>query len=891
MKLSNTLRIPRTIQLKVILDPKIKNELDLVISKSHSKMLDFGMAIIALRGEETHIRREKTIEILDSGYWKEYRKDRLGDYNEGHEEKLKSVFDAVAAKGKTRDFLCPIFRKITKANASNLSDIKALRQDGVLPFALNTTELTSTDHVNDYACWRSITSHIAGWKSNDARTKSAYSNLLKVVGENTPDEVGMGLLNELIDKFGSFITEKFLKKFTKFGFDIRSLGEEMAWAKSKESKVSIWKKLFRYQIAKTQLDRSRPMACLNLPDGTTHTRQIPYGDCYVPFAISIDGNGEFFVSLGTKTPIKLKCMKTNHIRDVKITYETVASPTKQNPEKTREARVFYFRRGNHSDKQLVRAELAEIALQRNGDDYYIVLPLQIDIERNVNAVDLYNRRFEEPKLPYAPLATNQTITCLDLGIDPLGAFGVWTIEGGRKIEIAKGAIGGVVDSSYNRKIRELRSKMRKVGQIIDYLKVVQFGKEVPSRNREKWKNAFRDLGVPVIDDFLSKSLVFDHVENKPWKGKKWTLTIDSDVVDILRTFISEKKRECDRTYRELKRYDIYPSRHCGVASETFGFACLVKEHISLTKKWKFYGRPPLGKFELRAGFESETEYLKNLKKDSIKKNAHAFVNDGCLKYGSKTIVIENLDFNRSGNSSDNEFLALWSSNTLIKWINHFADQYGIVVATVNKWGTSQRDPVTGLWGFRPKDQKWHSYGNKKDLNVRRDGKIVTINSDIDAATENLLNVYLDPTFHVYSMRVEEIADPGSIGIGPGRAFKPVWKEELESEDSASSKKWKLSTIKHQLIRMYNSYRVFILESGDVINVSADLFLSVKTKGEEQTFTREGVRWISRDQRDEIESQIREKMGCKSMDLNWISANLYEQEVCDKKQKNTLSRAG
>lgn len=93
------------------------------------------------------------------------------------------------------------------------------------------------------------------------------------------------------------------------------------------------------------------------------------------------------------------------------------------------------------------------------------------------------------------------------------------------------------------------------------------------------------------------------------------------------------------------------------------------------------------------------------------------------------LFIENLNFDPE--KDKNHLLKLFNCRTLIKYITEALEKRGVAVVEVDKSGTSKVDPVTGQLGYRSKK-------DKSKLYVKRNGKIVYLDSDLAACVNVML---------------------------------------------------------------------------------------------------------------------------------------------------------
>lgn len=765
--------------------------------------------LLAMRGKDVRVRSGRKYESLTAEYFSAERRHLFPNATPHHDADLEIVYDGIIAAKHTRGYMTAFSTsksevgKRTRARngiPNPMEPAKAvcrkLLDAGVMPSAM----VGDFNRDFDFAAWEMATSHMRSW---DDRTKAAQANYTKeaALRDESRPPAHLEAIWAAWSAEGHIFSERLGQRFAKYGFDVRGYEDEMAAAQSLSPREEDWAVIFAWQTAESKVGRLRADASFCFPDIDLSPRSMAFGDMYASFTLEWSDDA-IVVDVGGH---KLAAMPTGYFRDLSVTRHA-----KDN------GYVFSYRRGNNSDlDESVTATLKQVSLFRgHGGDYFLMLPLNIatpPLDDVSEAAMAFYRKGDDGE------AAPQGVRCLgvDLNISPLLAMSVGEADsndhsGFRVIRSIKD--GGYLDLRFKAEVDGFRKRAQGLGDAVRLLAFLENPK-VPHQRAEK--NIGRMVGrvaaaLDIPADRLGKMTAPD-----------------------LRLVILAEYRQMNAKYRQMKRYDLYPSRQTGLSGEMLTWAALVREWISVRKRWTYYGKPPAGAFEKRPGFEHESDYYASLKRDIVKKIGQRVVYHA-RAFGAKIIVMESLKFKPmlANDKGQNLLLALWSPAQIKEAVEHFASQYGVRVVEVDARHTSQVDADTGDYGYRDETDKCKLW-------VVRGGKVYAKDADLNAS-ENLLQRFFTRHGRMVAARAKPLENHDDFGLPAGTFVFEAAKRS--AKDGAMWDTWDSRGVRVA----FGTAGFAVRPDGGAIPLrTADLKKAKKTDRPKaaRTFYRHGDRWL------------------------------------------------
>lgn len=290
------------------------------------------------------------------------------------------------------------------------------------------------------------------------------------------------------------------------------------------------------------------------------------------------------------------------------------------------------------------------------------------------------------------------------------------------------------DTELSKKIKSLCNKMKMVTDVIrNYKKSVRNQSDLPE-NDLQWLET--------------------EVGNIPYGNTRHQIQII-----ISRYFIEERSlwQKCkenghnnlSENIRLLELMDSSQSLHSAFNNIHINERYLV---VVNDKSYAFYGRKEAIQFAKDKGGEVKDRWIPyrklNNKRDNLRnftsKQFGAKIAKFCISVGANICFIEDLEIDQDYDKDTNSLTRLFAAGQLTKSIKLALEKVGIACVGVPPAGTSQKDPLTGLFGYR----------DKTFLFVERDGNIVKIHADL-AASLNILLLGLSHSIVPYKLWVKD----------------------------------------------------------------------------------------------------------------------------------------
>jgi IS605 OrfB family transposase len=412
-----------------------------------------------------------------------------------------------------------------------------------------------------------------------------------------------------------------------------------------------------------------------------------------------------------------------------------------------------YRKGN-KDLVPVVAEVKEPRISRRDAGWYLDLIQAVEVAPATELLgdprDAFAQigYFVNPKSKVVPADLRQGMRALsiDLGINPALAFSVYELGRDQvdadSLEVAgagwanlveTGIVGGVRDQGYRDQIRRFRRRMEILKRIIRFR-----GKLINGTPEGKMDSRY-------LDSVLASFSQMD------WE-------YESSPVLLKRTILDEMKVLRGR-YAELRGSTV---RRTGIMREQFDWAAAVREYIQLMKTWRYNGPKTQGSPgpDTTGDFANYYRYGAGLRKDVIRKVA-AEIRRLAVRCRVDVVLVEDLEYFTMSVRQDkelNRLLALWSAQTILKWIRNAVEPHGIGVIGIDPRQTSRIDPRTGEFGF------YEPRADKSVLLVDRGGSLEILDNDI-AAARNLQRRFWTRNAEIYSLKCRRTTDGAVPELG------------------------------------------------------------------------------------------------------------------------------
>jgi IS605 OrfB family transposase len=441
-------------------------------------------------------------------------------------------------------------------------------------------------------------------------------------------------------------------------------------------------------------------------------RQVPFGLTGRGYKFSLDVSGQS-VQIQIKLPdgnFHLACVPSHYFYDLKIV------PVK-------DGFSIRFRNKLKDYKKDVygpwyEATLKEIQLQKRGGNLYVYFPYSIAADTTNESAAWFFRSAELNQKYLDEMPDQLTVAAFDLNLsNPLvAAVADITKNGDGPIRVLDFGSAEIVcpatiickNAPSRSTINGLSSAMNKLKGIIREYK------------------ACKRQGLGISDESMGWLLKWSRVRLD--NGKEQSITF------VRRLIQNTMGRLFDRATKKVKA-----SRDRGHTdlSENVALLRMLDTRESLVNAYQ--------NLHLTAG--QRCIYRRNARNSRQRFRKYVSLQYGaeivkyCRKAGAKLIFIEDLNLEFDRDSSSNSISRLFAAGQLITSIQNACNKAGIEVVLVDPAGTSQRDPVTGDIGLRPKYGEKGlpgRYRSKDYLFVERDGELGILNADEAAATNILL---------------------------------------------------------------------------------------------------------------------------------------------------------
>lgn len=716
--------------------------------------------------------------------------DKIDSFTNAVDEDFKELFNlTINAANSSRTIRDPFVNKKSKVGNKTEDKLalhcRKMLDNGKLPILSNSVE-SKLDHT----AFKIAVGHLGSWHDCDNRTKKNYSTAANEL-DKLKDAVNdfsikfeidfISELNKWLESNKIHLSKKKLAKFDRFGWDTHRLPVDQL--KEINEYKNYWQQTMQLKMAQQRLEDLRPRSALTLPGNKP--RDIPLGDNAIAYSLKYENGCISTVSI---KDMEFKVADTSYFKNLKIVTSNPSYKIYYNGKPVRtgqkshfstedEARLwvekqvikpksphygrdlrgytyikpddidktsydFSYIRGNKSNlPEDITAVLKETTLLKRGEEYYLGLCLNVQVPNLDDKTKAFVDYFYSEKADAKPLI-GVNVMGIDLGITNLGYCTVASSTGKGNYDVKDSfLIGDIINKSFFNKMNNLLKKIKEVYKDINVLR-----EKVPYGGifgKENWQN-FHSL--------------------PEWKECR----------DRVQSVINEFKEIC----RWEKRGII------GLKEQSMMIK-LYKEFIGFLKSWTYLGSKPKEKGQRSVGFEKHQKHLENLKKDFRKKFACEVVR-AARRHGVTIIAAEDLQhFKPDGErkSGDNERLMLWGKGEILKWLKHFAEQYGICVITVDPRMTSQTDPLTGLFAYR-------CYGS---LYVEREGIIEELDADC-AASENI-------AARVHHRQTNEpFLYVKSVGDGQYILEEPI-SDEKDGDEANKGKKMKSARLNKRFGRL------------------------------------------------------------------------------------------
>lgn len=540
-----------------------------------------------------------------------------------------------------------------------------------------------------------------------------------------------------------------------------------------------WFAAMKHKLSVDRLNLLRQTAALTLPGNSP--RDIPLGDNTISFSLKQNADGTLVVSLCGK---EIRLLPSNYFRNLKVrpaptdwqvvdtttgkAYGKKNYPTEEKArewvekscvngtlsEKGRKPEEFTYRskggsgyefvyeRGNKSPlDENVRAIVKELTIYERNAKFYFGIPLNVevpDVREKANATLNY-LAFKKDNIP-----AGCRIMGVDLGYTDLGYCALTEATGdGDYIVEDKFVIGKDGESETERQNRNLFKALKK------------FEKEIKRVHS-------------ILDELYAEAskLKAGEYQQRKWQGMWNPAKIEVDkLVAEFRQVSCYNLNKHESAIKIQEKYKLKENWVRGLKEQSL-LIIVFNKYLSLLKRWSSLGKKPSAKGVKTNAFASYYQRLTRMKKDFRKKFACEIVREARLRRVD-VLVIEDLKHfvpDAERNAGQNEKLMLWGKGEIKDWLKHFAEQYGIIVETINPRLTSQTDPQELTLGFR----------KYKDFYVIRDGEIVKMDADA-AASENI-------AARIHSRGTNEPFLKVSPVQGMPGCYMPALKDQEENRD-------------------------------------------------------------------------------------------------------------
>lgn len=334
--------------------------------------------------------------------------------------------------------------------------------------------------------------------------------------------------------------------------------------------------------------------------------------------------------------------------------------------------------------------------------------------------------------PVDDLKAGDRVVTIDLGINPLFAWAVcryqpqrpdgdeyFDVDGGGFAEFVENRAFERRFADDEREVDLFSERVRTGRQLLNYYKQLYAGRTIAERWLPVDHLKRLGLGADVTKEDLLVALAGK--PRQPGADGRRTLSERRD------GYIAELRRDFSR----LK--DRRPG-HATACLAQYKWAEAVGDFISVMKAWSRKHRDPKekGRTYQDRDFETYHNYQRNLRRDLCRKIADEIVQIA-ERHQARVVVFERLFGFRPSQTREragNRLLANWARAQIVEAAKLALEVRSIAFGEVDPRHTSQRDPLTGDWGYRDPDYKTIVY-------VRRGDEVRTKHADKYVAVLNL----------------------------------------------------------------------------------------------------------------------------------------------------------